>query len=57
MESIIAFACVFFFLMNFFMFMTVWEEYWNLRGIVTIAIIDLFYALFVCVGVYLASAS
>ncbi len=55
MEAIIASAIVLFFLINFPMFMTAWHENWDWRCIKTIAIIDSFFILLVCGGMFLAS--
>lgn len=55
MEAIISAAIVFFFLVNFPMFLTAWYEEWDRRCIKVISIIDFFFVLLVCIGLYLIS--
>lgn len=53
MEDVVASACLAFFVLNFLMFMSVWSTGWEWRGIITIGIIDFFFVLLVCLGLYL----
>lgn len=53
MEDVVASACIAFFVLNFLMFMSVWSTGWEWRGIITIGIIDFFFVLLVCLGLYL----
>ncbi len=55
MEPVIATAIIFFFLINFPMFLTAWDENWYWKSVATIAIIDFFYVLLVFAGLYLIS--
>lgn len=50
--QLISFACIFFFFMNFFMFMTAWRDNWSWKGIMTIIIVDVLYIALVCLGIW-----
>lgn len=50
--QLMALACVFFFFINFFMFITAWSENWDWRSIITIIIVDVFYVSLVCIGIW-----
>lgn len=50
--QLVAFACMFFFLVNFFMFMTAWRDGWYWKSILAIIIVDFFYIALVCFGIW-----
>ncbi len=58
MDSIIASSVFFFFFLNFSMFVSVQiDEYWDWQSLMAIVIIDLFYVLLVCGGLWIISHS
>lgn len=52
MEGLLAFACIFFFSLNFIMFLTAFREYSDWKCFFIIAVIDFFYIVIVFVGIW-----
>lgn len=53
--QLVSFACLFFFFINFFMFMTAWRDNWEWRSIIAIIIVDVLYIALVCIGIWVIS--
>lgn len=53
--QLISVACLFFFLLNSFLFMMVWGDDWDWRSIIPIIVVDVLYISLVCIGIWAIS--
>lgn len=51
----VSFTCLFFFFINFFMFMTAWRDDWEWRSLMVIIIVDVLCISLVFIGIWAIS--